>query len=146
MQFKQMTKPKQGLESEHIFTSKIHTEQYIYQDQYLIHMADKLVSIHPSADSTATSILPFIGHLLHVGRNQPMGPQQVPLQTLISKETPLALLAVQRRPTDQHLRMDLDFVYQLHVGAELLEVLYISIADFANDKVASVRRSGAALD
>lgn len=58
----------------------------------------------------------------------------MPLQTLVGKEAELALLAVERRPVVDHLRMYLDLVYPLHVVAQLLQILDVAVADLADDK------------
>ena len=53
---------------------------------------------------------------------------------LIREESELAFLAVERWPIVDHLWMDFHFVDPLHVVAELLQVLDVTITDFTNDK------------
>lgn len=56
----------------------------------------------------------------------------MPFQSLISKETEVTLLTVERRTIMNHFGMDLDFVDPLHVIAELIQVFDVSVTDFTN--------------
>ena len=45
--------------------------------------------------------------ILHAGRDEAVGAEQVALQALVREEPELALLAVERRTVVDHLRVDL---------------------------------------
>lgn len=98
------------------------------------HVIQKFPLIYPSTHWAATSILALVGRLLHAGRHQSMGAQQVALQTLIGEESELALLTVERWAVVNHLRVDLHLVNPLHVVAQLFQVLNVPITYLTNDK------------
>lgn len=58
----------------------------------------------------------------------------MPLEALVREEPKLTFLTVQRRPVINHLRVDLHFVYPLHVVAQLFQVFDVAIAYLANDE------------
>lgn len=65
------------------------------------------------------------------------------LETLIGKEPKLALLTVERRPIVDHFRVNFDFVYPLHVIAQLFQVFDVTVADLANDeRIFGIRVAG----
>lgn len=63
-----------------------------------------------------------------------MRAKQMSFKALVGEETELALLAVQRRPVVDHLRVDFHLVDPLHVIAQLLQVFNIPIADLTYNK------------
>ena len=82
-----------------------------------------------------------------------MTPKQMPFKTLVSEESKLTLLTIQRRSVVDHLGMNLNLkpftlishifitiyiqylVYPLHVVPELLKILDIPIAYLTDNKV-----------
>ena len=69
---------------------------------HLVHVSHQTASVDASADQTSTSVLMLVGHRLHVRRDQTVRAQQMPFETLIGEESPLALLTIQRRPAREH--------------------------------------------
>lgn len=80
--------------------------------------------VHLAADGATTAVLAAVGRFLHRRRDEAVRAEQVPLQALVGEEAALALLAVERRPVVDHLRVDFDLVDPLHVVAQLLQVLH----------------------
>ena len=68
-----------------------------------------------AADGATTAILTAISCLLHGRRDEPVGAEQVSLQSLVGEEATLTLLAVQRRPVVDHFRVNFHLVDPLHV-------------------------------
>lgn len=102
------------------------------------HVLQQLTLEHAATNRTPTTVLTAVGGFLHRARNQTMRPQEVALQTLVGEKAQLTLLAVERRPVEDHFRVDLNFVNPLHVVAQLFQILYIAIADFTDNKRALI--------
>lgn len=85
---------------------------------------------YPATNRTSSAILALVSCVLHAGSDEAVGPQQVSLETLISEEPKLALLAVKRWSVVNHLRMNLDLVNPLHMIAQLLQILYVTVTNF----------------
>ena len=74
----------------------------------------KRIRANLSTDGTPPAVLPLVGGILHARGDQPVAAQQVPLQTLVREKPELALLAVQRWPIVDHLRVD------FHLGKKII--------------------------
>ena len=76
-----------------------------------------------AANGTPTAVLSSVGRFLHRRGDQSVGTEQMSLQSLVSEETALTFLAVQRWPVVNHFRVDLDLVDPLHMMTQLLQIL-----------------------
>ena len=70
------------------------------------HVIEEFPLVDLAADWTAAGILTLVGQVLHGGRHETVGAEQMSLKTLVSEETELTLLAVERRTVVDHFRVD----------------------------------------
>ena len=73
-------------------------------------MSYELVGKNSAANRASAAVLVLVDHVLHIRSNEAVGTEQMTLQALISEESPLTLLTVQRGSVCEHFRMNSNLI------------------------------------
>lgn len=123
-------------------------------------VVEELPLVDFSANGAAARVLALVGQILHGRSDETVRAEQMALEALIGEEPELALLAVEWGTAVDHLRMNLDLegketfshkselngcslsylVNPKHVISELLQILYVAVANLAYNESAFASR------